>query len=73
MKKTKRKILFLVAMIVSITIIAIRSYQEHSSFSSDVIFPEALAASENGDYKCSDGEGFCLINSVVYIGVTYKE
>jgi len=73
MKKTKRKILFLVAMIVCITIIAIRSYQEHSSFSSDVIFPEALAASENGDHNCSDGDGFCIIDGVLLIGVTYKE
>lgn len=73
MKKTKRKILFLVAMIVSITIIVIRSYQEHSSFSSDVIFPEALAASENGEYDCSYGHGFCIINGIAQIGVTYKE
>lgn len=73
MKKTKRKILFLVAMIVCITIIAIRSYQEHSSFSSDVIFPEALAASENGGFNCVDAPGFCIINGLPINGVTYKE
>lgn len=72
MKKTKRKIVFLTAMVVSIILIA-TSYNDNSSFSSGIVAPEALAASENGDFDCSDGEGFCLINSVVHIGVTYKE
>ncbi len=72
MKKTKRKILFLVATIISITLLAI-SYKDNSSLSSDIISPEALAASEGSGFNCSDGEGFCLINSVVYIGVTYKD
>ncbi len=73
MKKTKRKILFLVAMIVSITIIAIRNHQRYSSFSSNVICPEALAANENGGLDCSDGEGFCIIDGWPINGVTYKE
>ncbi|MCM1029817.1 MAG: hypothetical protein NC410_00030 [Oscillibacter sp.] len=72
MKKTKRKILFLTAIIVGIIIVAI-SYNDHSSFSSDIISPEALAASENGNHNCSDGDGFCIIDGVLLIGVTYKE
>lgn len=72
MKKTKRKIVFLTAMVVSLIII-VTSYRDNIPLSSDIVAPEALAASENGDFNCSDGEGFCLINSVVHIGVTYKE
>ena len=73
MKKTKRKILFLAAMIISLIIITI-SYKNNSSLSSEIIFPEAaLAASEENDLNCSDGAGFCIIKGVMYIGVTYKE
>ncbi len=72
MKKTKRKILFLIATIISIIILAI-SYKDNFSLSSDIISPKALATSESGEYTCSYGHGFCIINGVAQIGVTYKE
>lgn len=72
MKKTKRKILFLIAMIISITLLAI-SYKDNSSLSSDIISPEALATSESGGYECSPGNGFCVTAGIIQLGVTYKE
>lgn len=71
MKKTKRKILFLIATIISIIILAI-SYKDNSSLSSDIISPEALAASETGGLDCFDGEGFCIIDGWPINGVTYN-
>lgn len=72
MKKTKRKILFLAAMIICLIIIAI-SYKNNSSLSSDIISLEALAASEDEKYECSSGNGFCIIEGIIFLGVTYKE
>ncbi|MDE6878300.1 MAG: hypothetical protein K2P54_04150 [Odoribacter sp.] len=72
MKKTKRKILFLIATIISIIILAI-SYKDNSSLSSEIISPEALATSESGGFNCVDAPGFCIINGLPINGVTYKE
>lgn len=72
MKKTKRKIVFLTAMVVSLIII-VTSYRDNIPLSSDIVAPEALAASENGSYDCSYGHGFCIIDGIAQIGVTYKE
>lgn len=70
MKKTKRKIVFLTAMVVSLIII-VTSYRDNIPLSSDIVAPEALAASENGGLDCFDGEGFCIIDGWPINGVTY--
>lgn len=72
MKKTKRKIVFLTAMVVSLIII-VTSYRDNIPLSSDIVAPEALAASENSDFNCVDAAGFCIINGLPINGVTYKE
>ncbi len=70
--KRRKEYTWIIATIISITLLAI-SYKDNFSLSSDIISPEALATSESGEYTCSYGHGFCIINGVAQIGVTYKE
>ena len=72
MKKTKRKMLFLITVMVSLIII-VTSYRDNIPLSSDIVVPEALAASENSEFNCVDAAGFCIINGLPINGVTYKE
>lgn len=72
MKKTKRKILYMLAVVVSVIMMTL-FYKNHSPLSSDLITPEALAAGENGGFNCVDAPGFCIIDGLPINGVTYKE
>lgn len=71
MKKNKRKIAYIVAIISCIILTTIFSNNETSLNSSDIFTVEALAASENGKLDCFDGEGFCIIDGWPINGVTY--
>ncbi|WP_251620718.1 hypothetical protein [Odoribacter lunatus] len=74
MKKSKRKIVCILAVLSSIIILtAIFSNSKNSLNSSDIFTVEALAGSEELIPGCERTAGFCIYNGITVIGVAYKE
>lgn len=73
MKKTKRKIIYVLAIISIIILTAIFSNDRNSLTFSDIFAIEALAGEENTKYNCVAHQGFCIIDAIPQPGVTYKD
>lgn len=73
MKKNKKKIVYILAVIGSIILSAILSNGRNSLSSSDIFTVEALAGEEGTKYNCVADPGFCIIDGIAQLGVTYKE
>ncbi len=70
MKKTKRKILYIVIVFIA-SICTLISFTDETVVLSSSI--EAMASGENTKYDCDVNPGFCIINGIAQPGVTYKE
>ena len=73
MKKSKRKIAYLLAIIGGLILTVIFSNGRNSSNSLDIFTIEALAGEESTKYNCVAHPGFCIIDAIPQPGVTYKE
>lgn len=71
MKKTKRKIIYILSAAIIVVIFIIMNPSNQGSIIP--ISVEALASGENNKYDCDINPGFCIIDGIAQPGVTYKE